>query len=330
MRKLNTNKMVTKETHTTVTEGHPIHTYFLETDLIHKLIAELNALDPKEEFQQFYNVFNQLATVEKRFERKENQLFPFLEQKGWNGPSQNMWSFHDTIREMFRIVRKNISDKDFTSVKHNSSLIVQNIERLLSVEENVLFPNALELLTDDDWIKMRKGEEEIGWMLSEAPVKFPNIPDYVHPSQDTEIRTDVVFAENASHFDEGYMTVEQVNLLFRTLPIDLTYVDENDKVIFYNRGEERVFPRSAGVIGREVRFCHPPKSVDTVLKILEAFRKGEQNEASFWITYKERQIYIRYFAVRDDKKNYRGVIEMSQDITEIKQIDGERRLLEWK
>ena len=126
------------------------------------------------------------------------------------------------------------------------------------------------------------------------------------------------------------MTVEQVNLLFRTLPIDLTYVDENDKVIFYNRGEERVFPRSAGVIGREVRFCHPPKSVDTVLKILEAFRKGEQNEASFWITFKERQIYIRYFAVRDDKKNYKGVIEMSQDITEIKQIDGERRLLEWK
>ena len=111
--------MLLKETHTKVIEGHPIHTYLVETDLIHMLIAELNALDPKEEFQPFYNVFNQLATVEKRFERKENQLFPFLEQKGWNGPSQNMWSFHDTIREMFRIVRKNIADKDFTSVKHN-------------------------------------------------------------------------------------------------------------------------------------------------------------------------------------------------------------------
>ena len=241
-----------------------------------------------------------------------------------------MWSFHDTIREMFRIVRKNLEDQDFTSAKHNTNLISQNLYRLLEVEENVLFPNALEMLSEEDWIKMRKGEDEIGWMLSEAPPKFPKESEYIHPSQDTERRTDVVFNENAAHYDEGYMTVEQVNLLFKTLPIDLTYVDENDKVIFYNRGEERVFPRSAGIIGREVRFCHPPKSVDTVLQILEAFRKGEQNEASFWINYKERLIYIRYFAVRDAQKRYKGVIEMSQDITDIKQINGEKRLLEWK
>ena len=144
------------------------------------------------------------------------------------------------------------------------------------------------------------------------------------------VRTDVVYDENASHFDEGYMTIEQVNLLFRTLPLDLTYVDENDRVIFYNRGEERVFPRSAGIIGREVRFCHPPKSVDTVLKILEEFRKGTQNEASFWFNYRDKLIYVRYFAVRDSEKNYRGVIEMSQDISETKKIEGERRLLEWE
>lgn len=311
-------------------EGHPIHTYLLETELIHKLLDEIKDIDPEKELQKFFNIFNHLATVEKRFERKENQLFPFLEQKGWTGPSQNMWSFHDTIREMFRIVRKNLEDQDFTSVKYNTQLIAQNLERLLDVEESVLFPNSLELLSEEDWIKMRIGEEELGWMLSEAPAKFPKDVEYIHPSQDTEKRTDVFFDEKASHFDEGYMTVEQVNLLFRTLPIDLTYVDENDKVIFYNRGEERVFPRSAGVIGREVRFCHPPKSVDTVLQILEAFKKGEQNEASFWINYKERLIYIRYFAVRDENKIYRGVVEMSQDITEIKTIDGQKRLLQWK
>lgn len=311
-------------------EGHPIHTYLLETELIHQLLAEIKEIDPEKESQKFFNVFNHLATVEKRFERKENQLFPFLEQKGWTGPSQNMWSFHDTIREMFRIVRKNLEDQDFAFVKYNTQLIAQNLERLLDVEESVLFPNSLELLSEEDWIKMRIGEEELGWMLSETPSKFPKDPEYIHPSQDTEKRTDVVFDEKASHFDEGYMTVEQVNLLFRTLPIDLTYVDENDKVIFYNRGEERVFPRSAGVIGREVRFCHPPKSVDTVLQILEAFKKGEQNEASFWINYKERLIYIRYFAVRDENKIYRGVVEMSQDITEIKTIDGQKRLLQWK
>ncbi len=117
MRKSNINKMETAETHTKVMEGHPIHTYFVETDLIHQLLEEVNAIHPKEEFQKFYNVFNHLAMVERRFERKENQLFPFLEQKGWTGPSRNMWSFHDTIREMFRIVRKNLDDQDFTSAK---------------------------------------------------------------------------------------------------------------------------------------------------------------------------------------------------------------------
>ena len=313
-----------------ITEGHPIHTYLLETDLIKGLLNELNAIDVRQEFQKFYNVFNHLATVEKRFERKENQLFPYLEKKGWTGPSQGMWSFHDTIREIFRIIRKNLDEKDFTSVQHNTGMLTQNLERLLDVEENKLFPNSMDLLTDADWQTMRKGEDEIGWMLKETPKNYPAEQAYIHPSQDFTQRTGVVFSDTASHFDEGMMTVEQVNLLFRTLPIDITYVDENDKVIFYNRGEERVFPRSPGVIGREVRFCHPPKSVDTVLQIVEAFRSGKQNEASFWITYKERLIYIRYFAVRDAQKVYKGVVEMSQDITELKHIDGQKRLLEWK
>jgi PAS domain S-box-containing protein len=311
-------------------KGHPIQNYLDETALIHKIADEIIQIDIEKEYQKFYNALNQLATIERRFERKENQLFPFLEKKGWIGPSQNMWSFHDIIRQIFRIVRQNIEDKNLISAKHNTELVVQNINRLLEVEETVLFPYALEMLSNDDWKVMRDGEDEIGWMLTDAPPKYPNEPEYIHPSQDIERRTDVVFDEKAVHYDEGYMTVEQVNLLFKTLPVDLTYVDENDKVIFYNRGDERVFPRSAGIIGREVRFCHPPKSVDTVLKILEAFRKGEQNEASFWINFKERLIYIRYFAVRNSEKEYKGVIEMSQDITDIKQIDRERRLLEWK
>ena len=286
--------------------------------------------DHETEYQKFYNIFNHLSTVEKRFVRKENQLFPFLELRGWTNPSQNMWSFHDTIRDMFRLVRKNLEDKDPLAAKENMVYIEDNLHRLLNVEYNILFARALELLTEEDWIKMRQGEDEIGWMLSSPPPTYPNESGYVHPSMDTSIRTDVVFDEKAQHYDEGYMTIEQVNLLLKTLPIDITFVDEYDKVIFYNRGEERVFPRSAGIIGREVKFCHPPKSVGTVLKIVEAFRAGTQNEANFWFNYRGRLIYVRYFAVRDAQKNYKGVIEMSQDITDIKLIEGERRLLEWE
>lgn len=309
--------------------GHPVSVYFQEREIIIGLLEEIVTVDSKEEFQKYTNIFNQLQTIEKRFARKENQLFPFLEKKGWNGPSQGMWSFHDNLREQFRLLRKNMDAKAYDKIKTNTPFLVEGIYRLIGVEENILFPNALELLAEEDWISMRKGEEEIGWMLAEAPTPFPAV-DYIHPSEDFTKREMTFSLENSSHYDEGYMTVEQVNLLLKTMPLDLTFVDENDKVIFYNRGEERVFPRSAGIIGREVKFCHPPKSVGTVLKIIESFKNGTQNEASFWINFKERLIYIRYFAVRDADKNYKGVIEMSQDITDIKNIEGEKRLLDWE
>lgn len=321
--------MNTYEQEIDLPNGHPIHTYLKETALIHQLIDELEQCDLENDYQVFYNLFNKLQTIERRFERKENQLFPFLEKNGWNGPSQNMWSFHDTIRSIFKFVREKVEARDIRGVYENLHHLSNNIRRLMLVEETVLFPNSLKILKEEDWQQMRKGEEEIGWMLPEKPAVYPELA-YVHPSEDFTQR-DLSFAKAESqHYDEGYMTIEQVNLLLRTMPLDITYVDENDKVIFYNRGEERTFPRSAGIIGREVRFCHPPKSVDTVLRILEEFREGRQNEASFWINFKGRLIYIRYFAVRDSEKNYRGVIEMSQDITDIKHIDGEKRLLEWK
>jgi DUF438 domain-containing protein len=314
---------------TILPEGHPVRVYFQENDIIHTLLEELSAIDAQIDLPKYTNVFNQLQTIEKRFARKENQLFPFLEKKGWNGPSQGMWSFHDNLREQFRLIQYYLKTNNPEKINTNTPFLVDGIYRLMQIEETVLFPNALDLLEENDWIGMRVGEEEIGWMLTETPAPFPNVA-YIHPSEDFTKREMTFSLENTSHYDEGYMTVEQVNLLLKTMPLDLTFVDENDKVIFYNRGEERVFPRSAGIIGREVKFCHPPKSVGTVLKILDEFRKGTKNESSFWINYKERLIYIRYFAVRDANKNYKGVIEMSQDITDIKNIEGEKRLLDWE
>jgi uncharacterized protein len=244
----------------TLEKGHPVSIYFQENELINDLINELVESDPEVDFQKFYNVFNQLATIEKRFVRKENQLFPFLEKYNWNGPSKGMWSFHDTLREQFRIIRNYIESKNFEKIKINLEYLLDGIYRLMEIEETTLFPNALNLLKKEDWVKMRKGEEEIGWMLKELPPSYPE-NQYIHPSDDFTERNLDFASKEASHYDEGYMTIEQVNLLFRTLPLDLTYVDENDKVIFYNRGEERVFPRSAGIIGREVssskkcRYC---------------------------------------------------------------------------
>ncbi len=310
-------------------EGHPVSVFNQENNLIRKLLAEVEKALNTEDIPLYINVFNQLSSIEKHFARKENQLFPYLEKHGWNGPSQGMWSFHDNLREQIRILRGYIEEQNTPKITENSPILVEGILRLLEIEEGKLFPNAMNLLSKDEWKDMRKGDEEIGWMLSDTPVAYPTQEAYIHPSEDITPRELPFSIEDKTHYDEGYMSPEQVNLLLKVMPVDITFVDENDRVIFYNRGEERVFPRSAGIIGREVKFCHPPHSVDKVLRIVSEFKKGTQSEAAFWFNFKERMIYVRYFAVRDENKNYKGVVEMSEDVTDIKKLEGEQRLLDW-
>ncbi|WP_417888554.1 DUF438 domain-containing protein [Xanthomarina gelatinilytica] len=311
-------------------QGHPLQVYYQESALIQDLILELYDVKVSEDFQKYFNIFNQLTTIEKRFKRKENQLFPYLEKHHWNGPSQGMWSFHDVLREQMRLLQKHNETKDVEKITENLPYLLEGIKRLMLIEDQKLFPNAMRLLTKEDWEEFYEGDEEIGWMLKEKPAPFPNKDSkYIHPSEDLTDRTQSFSLENTFHYDEGYMTPEQVNLLLRFLPVDITYVDENDKVIFYNRGEDRVFARSKGIIGREVRFCHPPKSVDMVLRILEEFKAGNKDSAEFWFNFKGQIIHIRYFAIRDKNKTYKGVIEMSQDITEIQKLEGQKRLLDW-
>ena len=312
-------------------EGHPVKVYYEEGILIQEILNELKVVNPSDEFQKYFNIFNELTNIEKRFVRKENQLFPYLEKHGWNGPSQGMWSFHDNLREIIRLLNKQNEEKDIEKIKINLPFLIDGIERLMGIEDMRLFPNSMQLLTEDDWKEFYEGDEEIGWMLPNKPTPYPEIKEeeYVHPSQDTKERKLSFSLENTFHYDEGFMTPEQVNLLLKFLPVDITYVDENDKVIFYNRGEDRVFPRSKGIIGREVKFCHPPKSVHMVLRIVEEFKAGTKDVAEFWINFKGKMIHIRYFAIRDKDKKYRGVIEMSQDITDIQKLEGQQRLLDW-
>lgn len=318
--------------YTSLPQGHPARVYMEENILIKQIFEELFRTDINEDFEKFFNLFNQLCEVEKHFARKENQLFPYLEKYGWTSPSQNMWAFHDQIRDEIKALRQRIEQKYYDNILNEVIGLYNSLSHLMQVEEGRLLPNALGMLSEDDWKEMRSGDEEIGWMFSTPPAEYPEKTqeeEYVHPSQDTKKRQLPFSLEDRTHYDEGYLTPEQVNFIFKFLPVDITYVDENDKVVFYNRGDERVFPRSPGIIGREVRFCHPPKSVDQVLKILEEFKAGRQDTAEFWIQFKGQFIHIRYFAVRDEQSVYKGVIEMSQDVTDIRKLEGQQRLLDW-
>ena len=310
-------------------DGHPVRTYLEENLLIRSLINEIESLNIQEQFEYFKELFKKLAKVELHFARKENQLFPYLEKHGWTSPSQNMWAFHDQIREEIKETRKAIEKEDTTAVMMNIQQVFRSLEHIMQVEEGRLLPNAMQMLSEEEWKEFKEGDKEIGWMFDTPPAPYPE-DTYIHPGEDTQRKKLPFGTDDKTHYDEGWLTPEQVNSIFRILPVDITYVNENDQVVFYNRGEDRVFPRSAGIIGREVKFCHPPKSVDQVLRILEEFKAGRKDLAEFWIQFKGKFIHIQYFAVRDPDGTYRGVIEMSQDVTHVRELEGEQRLLDWE
>ncbi|WP_324171762.1 DUF438 domain-containing protein [Sulfurimonas sp.] len=313
-------------------DGHPCRVYLEENQLIRGLIASINSIDIQNDNKEFKEKFARLCRVEKHFARKENQLFPYLEQYGWTSPSQNMWAFHDDIRAIVKQARILADTDDIQALSMVLQNLFSNLEHIMQVEEQRLLPNAMQLIQEDDWKEMRDGDEEIGWMFDEAPALYPphSADEYIHPSQDTKKRKLPFSLDGRIDLEQGHMLPEQINWLLKFMPVDITYVDENDFVVFYNRGEDRVFPRSAGIIGREVKFCHPPKSVDQVLMILREFKAGNRDEAEFWITFKGKFIHIRYFAIRNDEGEYKGVIEVSQDVTHIRSLEGQQRLLDWE
>jgi DUF438 domain-containing protein len=308
--------------------GHPVRVYLEENILIRELISSLEVTNLSTEYEKFKLTFEKLAKVNLHFTRKENQLFPYLEKYGWTSPSQGMWTFHDQIREHIKKTRTLIESKDIENAKMAVDELFGLLSHIMNIEENRLLPRALGMLSEDEWKEFKDGDKEIGWMLDSEPTPYPE-DEYIHPSQDTKLRKLPFSTDDKTHYDEGYLTPEQVNSIFKILPVDITYVNEHDQVVFYNRGEDRVFPRSAGIIGREVKFCHPPKSVDQVLRILKEFKAGTKDVAEFWINFKGQFIHIQYFAVRDLDRTYRGVIEMSQDVTHIRNLKGEQRLLDW-
>lgn len=258
--------------------------------------------------------------------KKENILFPYLEKKmeEFEGLSI-MWALHDEIRKQIKemIELLNNKDTDGKQINVNIGLLFFSILGLVKKEDLILFPSACEVLTEQDWYEMHKQSLEY------------NFPFIEKDSEDISTDETKVFI---NRFNEGYqfktetgeMSFEQIMMVFNALPVDLTFVDENNKVKYFTRPKDRIFPRSPAIIGRDVKNCHPPDSVHIVEKIVNGFRSGEKDTAKFWINIKGKVILIQYFALRDTGGNYKGTLEVSQDITEIQKLDGERRLLDWE
>ncbi len=326
--------------------GHPVHTYREENKHLRKLIKDIKKeagrAVKKKDTSSFRKVFDDLKKVEIHYQRKENQLFPFLETVNFTGPSRVMWGKHDEIRAMIKEIEKIISDNKLSELKQSVRKLTRAFSGMIFMEEKILFPTSLRKLPEQAWKDIRRGESEIGY----AWVKPGNLwdPDIIKTGEMSEFEKLIAKSEKIKEEREsalnsgeemqiplevGKMTAAQINMMLNGLPLDISFVDEHDTVLYYSGGKERLFPRSPGIIGRKVQNCHPPKSAHIVQEIVDSFRNHEKDQAEFYFTVNDKFIHIRYFPVYDEKNEYKGVIEVSQDITPIQNIKGQKKLLDW-
>lgn len=332
--------------------GHPIHTFRAEnqaaTGVLDRLQEAIEALlespaDPAR-LDEARRRLAEMREYEKHYRRKENFLFPYLERKGFTGPSTVMWAIHDDIRGGWKALAALLETgpeddvEDFRArVEGVFRPMATAVREMFFKEENILFPTSLQLLTEEDWRAIRAQEGEVGYAYVEpgdqwplggvqaAPEVTAVVPEQVAPVPPPEARA---LASVLLHLDIGILSPEEVNRILNALPVEITYVDENDTVRYFNRPRERTFLRPPAVIGRKVQKCHPPASLHRVQRILDDFRAGRRDVAEFWIQMKGRFIHIRYFPLWDEQRAYRGTLEVVQDVTDIRALQGERRLLD--
>jgi DUF438 domain-containing protein len=264
--------------------------------------------------------FREIDKVRQYYLIKENVLFPLIEKDVPEFRCLSvMWSFHDDIRRNLKGIIEELESTavDMTRFNRLAGDIFFNIYAVKFREERILFPVISNFIPQSELNRLFTESFEIGFPFYQ-PQRIQIDKGIV------EIETDKI------DLDTGNLTVDQIKLLFNHLPVDITFVDENNKVCYFSSPKKRIFPRSKAVIGRDVHNCHPPESVHVVEEIVETFRSGQKDMASFWINMKGMKLLIQYFAIRDEQGNYRGVVEVSQEISEIQSLSGERRLLDWE
>jgi DUF438 domain-containing protein len=324
--------------------GHPLYTFRAENELASLVLNEVKAaivnfkVNPSAEVRtKLSEKLQKLMEFEKHYTRKEHYLFPFLEKYQFTGPSSVMWGIQDDIRKGWKAMRVILQSPALPTAAMAADLektfspIENAIREMFYKEERILFPASLERLTQKDWEDIYDQEAEIGfsyitrgnqWRTAAVP---QSIEDKLKLKQTQKEKEKTM---TSVPLKTGALTPEQLSMMLTTLPLDIAYVDENDTVLFYSETKDRIFRRTPAVIGRKVQNCHPPASVNKVIKILEDFRAAKRDKAEFWIQMDGKFIYICYFAVRDGQGAYRGTLEVTQDLTHLREIQGEKRLLE--
>lgn len=301
--------------------GHPLFDFRTENELIERTLEGLEsqvlqfAGGEQAVLPSLRENAKNLGLILNHYDKKENMIFPVLEKYGFEGPSKVMWGVDNEIRQALRQFTDLLASEQPLGITLESRFneLARKAKDMIYKEEKVLIPEAMDRFTPADWQQM--ADEIVGVVNQAALQEMNGFYSAAHTSE-IPLKT-------------GALTAEQIDLLLTNLPVDVTFVDENDKVRYFTQGKERIFTRTAAIIGRDVRNCHPPQSVHVVQKIVDEFKAGTRDVAEFWIPMGEAFVHIRYFALRDEAGAYKGVIEVSQNVAGIRALEGEKRLLDW-
>ncbi|MBL7074203.1 DUF438 domain-containing protein [candidate division KSB1 bacterium] len=318
--------------------GHPIHILMEEHKILLQFADELKNItaDIKgaggfdavgEQMNHIKHIAEHLKESESHYVREENVLFPYLEKHGITQPPAMMWMEHDKIRgikkEIYKLVdaHKDMGFQDFAEQLGEMAIsLADMLSNHFFKENNILFPTALKVISETEWKDVRHQFDELGYCCftpEQAKVAV----------EKAEAPTSEPVTEGVVSFETGTLSKVEIEAVLNTLPVDISFVDKEDTVRYFSQTKERIFPRAKAVIGRKVQQCHPQKSIHVVNQILDDFKHGRREVAGFWLQLKGRFIHIRYFPVRDKNGQYLGCLEVTQDITDIRKLEGEKRLL---
>jgi len=322
-----------------IPEGHPVDVLINENKELRKVVSEIENLvsaisydnGPVKDSEIFRltGLFNSLWDVDKHYQRKEYLIFPYLEKQGITGPPKVMWGKHDQIREQIKggieLLRSGEITRDELVAAAEIVLLpaARGVKEMTTKEEEILLPMALDNLNEADWYSIQKQSLEIGYCLYDPKVTWK--PEWAEEDTLREMNKNA----DTVQLPSGSFTVEELLAILNRLPVDMTFVDRNDKVKYFSQGEERIFQRNRAILNRDVRHCHPPASAHIVDKIIEDFKSGKETRAPFWINIGGKMVHIEYFALRNEKGEYLGTLEVSHNVTPYRELEGEQRILSY-
>lgn len=292
----------------------------------------------------------------KHYGRQEMIVFPHIERRGIQAVPRVLWRKHGEnmgkVKQLLDLLSKEPANwGDFAqSVEEKAQDVSSSLVDMVFRENNILYPTLKELLSRDEWVAVSEQEKQIGYYKvqpgeewnAEGEAKYPyeveeglsdqelgELPEQLKSMlRDQELKPDryQLVKEEDKKLDTGFLNMDEINAVLNSLPVDITFIDSDNRVRFFSGGH-RIFPRTRSVLGRPVKFCHPPGSVDKVKEILKEFKAGRREEAEFWIQAGGKFIHIRFFPVRGKDGKYLGTLEVTQDVTGIRELEGEKRIL---